>query len=240
MEYLSRGGGCTPPQWNIYPEGGVHHLSGIFSPASHFLQCPIFPPRFFFRGGVFPCVAWSPILPNLLFSRWFFFWWVAVWGAGGQEERKGGGGYHTFIRLFLRCVLFYVFDTRCQIRLQTSDFIHIAASRCPGGARGGTEACNSPCSPASRDGESLPGGGRCLRWVCGGQQFPMARSSQPEATGSLAQAAVGAQGGPAGDSSSQQPGLTNLRGRGNVPRRRSVLKEGLRGTRVHFGPGSPA
>ena len=47
-------------------------------------------------------------------------------GGGGQEERKGGGGYHTFIRLFLRCVLFYVLDTRCQIRLQTSDFIHIA------------------------------------------------------------------------------------------------------------------
>ena len=42
MEYLSIGGG-TPPQWNINPQGGgVHHLSGIFFPASHFPQCPIF------------------------------------------------------------------------------------------------------------------------------------------------------------------------------------------------------
>ena len=38
--------------------------------------------------------------------------------------------YHTFIRLLLRCVLFYVLDTRCQIRLQTSDFIPIAVGRC--------------------------------------------------------------------------------------------------------------
>ena len=36
------------------------------------------------------------------------------------------GGCHTFIRLLLRCVLFYVLDTRCQIRLQTSHFIPIA------------------------------------------------------------------------------------------------------------------
>ena len=53
-------------------------------------------------------------------------------GGGGQEGRKGGGGYHTFIRLFVRCVLFYVLDMRCQIRSQTSDFIHI-----PGGGQDG-------------------------------------------------------------------------------------------------------
>ena len=68
VEYLSRGGG-TPPQWNIYPEGGgVHHLNSIFFPASHFPQCSIFPPFFFLWGGLFPCVAWSPILPNFQFS----------------------------------------------------------------------------------------------------------------------------------------------------------------------------
>ena len=83
VEYLSTwGGGGTPLQWNIYPEGevhhlngilihrgaGVHHLSGIFFPASHFSQCPVFHPFFFFWGGVFPCVAWTPILPNFQFS----------------------------------------------------------------------------------------------------------------------------------------------------------------------------
>ena len=55
VEYLSRG-------------GGVHHLNGIFFPASHFPQCSILPPFFFFGGGLFPCVAWSPILPNFQFS----------------------------------------------------------------------------------------------------------------------------------------------------------------------------
>ena len=68
-------GGRTPPQWNIFPQGGgyttsveylstggggghhlngifiqrvgVHHLSGIFFPASHFPQCSIFSPLFF-------------------------------------------------------------------------------------------------------------------------------------------------------------------------------------------------
>ena len=83
VEYLStEGGGGTPLQWNIYLEGevhhlngilihrggGVHHLSGIFFPASHFPQCPIFHPFFSFGGGVFPCVAWTPILPNFQFS----------------------------------------------------------------------------------------------------------------------------------------------------------------------------
>ena len=56
-----------------------------------------------------------------------FFWSVAVLRGGGSgrlflvpfcdEGRKGGVGYHTFIRLLLRFVLFYVLDTRCQIRL---------------------------------------------------------------------------------------------------------------------------
>ena len=42
-----------------------------------------------------------------------------------------------------------------------------------------------------------------------------------------------------GDSSSQWPGLTSLRGRGVVPKRQSVLKEGLWGIAVPNGPGSP-
>ena len=56
MEYYSTGG------------GGVHHLSGIFFPASHVPQCPIFHPFFSLGGGVFPCVAWTPILPNFQFA----------------------------------------------------------------------------------------------------------------------------------------------------------------------------
>ena len=41
----------------------------------------------------------------------------------------GGGGLHfcTFIRLLLGCALMWVRNTTCQIRLQTSDFIPIAA-----------------------------------------------------------------------------------------------------------------
>ena len=81
MEYLSTGGGGTPLQWNIYLEGEVHHLNGIlihkgggyttsveYFPSLPFSPMPHFPPFFFFWGGVFPCVAWTPILPNFQFS----------------------------------------------------------------------------------------------------------------------------------------------------------------------------
>ena len=57
--------------------------------------------------------------------------------------------------------------------------------------------------------------------------------------GGPAQVVVGSQGGPAGDSSSQRPGLTSLEGRGVLPRRWSVLKEGMQGVAVPNGPGSP-
>ena len=43
-----------------------------------------------------------------------------------------------------------------------------------------------------------------------------------------------------GDSSSRRPGLAILRGRGVVPRRRLVLKEGLRRVAAPNGPRSPA
>ena len=46
-------------------------------------------------------------------------------------------------------------------------------------------------------------------------------------TGSPAQAAVVSHEGPVGDGSSQRPGLTSMGGRGVLPRRRSVLMEGL-------------
>ena len=85
-------------------------------------------------------------------------------------------------------------------------------------------------------GEYCPGGGRCSRRACGGQQPPRlghtgrggrgvlplwwavlkeglwvaavtkARAHQPQGTGSHAKAAVGAQGGPTGGSSPQGPG----------------------------------
>ena len=51
---------------------------------------------------------------------------------------------------------------------------------------------------------------------------------------------VGAQEGRVGDSSSQRPGLTILRGRGVLPRWRLVLKEGVRGIAAPNGLGSPA
>ena len=47
---------------------------------------------------------------------------------------------------------------------------------------------------------------------------------------------VGAQGGPAGGSSSLWPGHTSLEGRGVPPNRWSVLKEGLRGAATPYGP----
>ena len=85
------------------------------------------------------------------------------------------------------------------------------------------------------DGESCPGGGRCSRWVCEGQQFPgpghtslsgrgvllrwwsvlkegpreaavpKARAHQPEGKASSAQAVVGADEGPVGGSNRQGP-----------------------------------
>ena len=79
--FIHRGGGGTPLQWNIYLEGEVHHLNGILihrgggntTSVEYFSQPPIFPNApfstlFFFWGGVFPCVAWTPILPNFQFS----------------------------------------------------------------------------------------------------------------------------------------------------------------------------
>ena len=96
-----------------------------------------------------------------------------------------------------------------------------------------------PGSPAWGDGESCPGGGRCSRRTCGGSQFPTAQAHQPGGRGSPAQVVVGAPRGPVGDSCSQRPGLTSLGGQGVLPRLMSVLKEGLRGVSVPYGPGSP-
>ena len=104
----------------------------------------------------------------------------------------------------------------------------------------GIAVSNGSGSPASGDGESCPSGGQCSRMACGGQQFPMARAHQLEGTGSRAQVAVGAQGGPGGDGSTQRPGLTSPGGQEVPPRRRSVFEEGLRGTAVPNGPGFPA
>ena len=73
-----------------------------------------------------------------------------------------------------------------------------------------------------------------------GQQLPTALAHQPGGTGSPAQAVVGAQGGPAGGRSSLRPGHTSLGGWGVLPRRWSVLKEGLRGVAVPTSPDTPA
>ena len=131
-------GGCIPLQWNIYPGGGVYTTSveylsrggrtppqwNIF-PGLPFSSMPHFSTLFFLSGGRVPlCCMVSHSSQSSIFTMVFLLVGGVVWG-GRQEARKGGGGYHTFIRLFLSCVLFYVLDTRCQIRLQTSNFIHI-------------------------------------------------------------------------------------------------------------------
>ena len=134
-------GGCTATQWNIYPHGGGGYTTSV----EYFSRPPIFPNAPFFHpffslggGGAVPlCCMVSHSSQLSIFMMVFFLVGGCVGGGGGgrlflvpffEEGRKGGIGYHTFIRLLLRCVLFYVLDTRCQIRLQTSDLIHIAAS----------------------------------------------------------------------------------------------------------------
>ena len=107
-----------------------------------------------------------------------------------------------------------------------------------GGLRG-VAVPNGPGTPASGDGESCLGGGRCSRRACGWQHLPTARAQQPHATWSPTQSVVGAQGGPAGGSSSQRPGHTNVGGRGVVLRWWSVLQEGLRVVGVPNSPGTP-
>ena len=97
-----------------------------------------------------------------------------------------------------------------------------------------------PGSAARGDGESCPGCGRCSRRSCGGQQFPTARAHHPGGTGSPVQAVVRAQGGRAGDGSSQWPGIAILKGREVLPRPWSVLKECLRWVAIPNGPGSSA
>ena len=131
----------------------------------------------------------------------------------------------------------------------------------------GVAVPNGPGTTASGDGSSCPSGGRCPRSASGGaiapngldtslgtrgflprrwsvlkegmhgQQLPTARAHQPGGRRSPAQAVVGAQGGHGGDNSSQRPGHTSVGGRGVLPRRWSVLKEGWRGGSSSQRPG---
>ena len=87
MEYYSTG-------------GGVHHLSGIFFPASHFPQCPIFHP-FFWGGGVPLCCMDSHSSQLSIFMMVFFVVGGCVGGGGvpdfflslsdRKEGREGAG-----------------------------------------------------------------------------------------------------------------------------------------------------
>ena len=79
----------------------------------------------------------------------------------------------------------------------------------------GVAVPDSPGSPASGDGESSQGGGRCLGRACGGEQFSTAQAHQPGRRGSPVQAAVGAHEGPVGDGSSQRPGPNSWVARGS-------------------------
>ena len=115
VEYLSTsGGGGTPPRWNIYPEGGVYHLSGIFiqrgggytTSMEYFSRPPIFPNAPFFHpffslGGTVPlCCMVSHSSQLSIFMMVFFL--VAVLRGGGvadfslslsemKEGREGSG-----------------------------------------------------------------------------------------------------------------------------------------------------
>ena len=115
---------------------------------------------------------------------------------------------------------------------------------CLGGGRCSRKACGGWRFPTARarhpEGKGCPGGGQCSRRACGWYEFQTARAHQLGGMGSPTQADVGAEGGPAGVSTSQGPGLTSLVGPGVLFRRRSVLKEGLRGMAVPNGPGSPS
>ena len=89
MEYSSTGG------------GGVHHLSGIFFPASHFPQCPIFHPFFSFGGGCSPVLHGLPFFLTFNFHDGFFVVGGCVGGGGvpdfflslsdRKEGREGAG-----------------------------------------------------------------------------------------------------------------------------------------------------
>ena len=150
------------------------------------------------------------------------------------------------------------------------------AGGCSGGPAGGSSP-QGPGTPAWGDGESCPSGGRCSRRARWGRQSPRPGHTTLGGMGSPAQAVVGGEGGPVWDNSPLGPGTPNwgdgescpsggrcsrracegqqlprpghasLGGRGILPGRGWVLKEGLRGaavpkSRAHQprGVGNPA
>ena len=104
----------------------------------------------------------------------------------------------------------------------------------------GVVAPNGLGTPAWGDRETCPGSGRYSRRACGGHQFSTAHAHQLGGTGSPAQSLVGARGGFGVGSSSQWPVHTSLEGRGVLPRRWPVLKEGLLGALAPNSPGTLA
>ena len=115
MEYLSRGG-CTPPQWNIYPHGGggtplqwniylegeVHHLNGILIhrgggtppqwnifPSLPFSPMPHFSTLFFYFGGGVPLCCMDSHSSQLSIFMMGFFLWVVVLGKGDRDPQQG-------------------------------------------------------------------------------------------------------------------------------------------------------
>ena len=103
---------------------------------------------------------------------------------------------------------------------------------CPGGGRFSRRACTGssslrPGHTSLGDGEALPRRWLVIKEGMGGTTVPNGPGTLAWGTGSAAQAVVGAQGGLAGGSSSQRPGLTSLGGRGFPPRRWLLLTEGV-------------
>ena len=97
VEYPSTWGGVHHRSGIFIQRGGVHHLSGIFFPASHFPQCSIFSPFFFFGGGgCSPLLHGLPFFPTLNFHDGFFSGgWLCLGGGVADcslslSERKEG------------------------------------------------------------------------------------------------------------------------------------------------------
>ena len=104
----------------------------------------------------------------------------------------------------------------------------------------GVAVPNGPGKPSQRDVEYCPGGGRCSRKACGGQQPPKGLGTPAWGDGNSYPGGGRCSGRPVGGSSSQWPGHFNPGGRRVLPWWWSVLKEGLWGVAVPNGPGTPA
>ena len=109
--FIQRGGYTTSVEYSSRGGSRVHHLSGIFFPASHFPQCSIFPPLFFSLGGaVALCCMVSHSSQLSIVMMVFFLVGGCVGGGGGECQtfpcpfmrgrKEGKGRVRHFYRTF--------------------------------------------------------------------------------------------------------------------------------------------